>query len=31
MATIGARLVSSHPSLFQLKFQNDTEDLSKVP
>ena len=28
MATIGARVVSPHPSLFQLKFQNDTEDLS---
>ena len=30
MATVGARVVSPHPSLFQLKFQNDTEDLSKV-
>ena len=29
MATIGARVVSPHPSIFQLKFQNDTEDLSK--
>ena len=31
MATIGARVVSPHPSLFQLKLQNDTEDLSKAP
>ena len=30
-ATIGARVVSPHPSLFQLKLQNDTEDLSKAP
>ena len=31
MATIGARVVSPHSSLFQLKLQNDTEDLSKAP
>ena len=31
MATIGARVVSPHPSVFQLIFQNDAEDLSKVP
>ena len=29
MATIGARVVSPYPSLFQLKFQNDTEGLIK--
>ena len=31
MATIGARVVSPHPSLFQRKLQNDTDDLSKAP
>ena len=31
MATIRAHVVSPHPSLFQLKLQNDTEDLSKAP
>ena len=31
MATIGARVVSPHSSLIQLKLQNDTEDLSKAP
>ena len=31
MVTVGACDVSPHPSLFQLKLQNDTEEVSKAP